>query len=381
MRRRSKLLEATAALMVITLAISFASAGSLKPKTVQEIDGLDHILSIRALQLGTVLWADDLTNESAWTLLNSANASGTKSVEGSLRLLAKFAAGTNDKAIQVYRDVNLSLDENPSISLQMDVSEGISYGVRFYGLFPNGTSFNAWNEASSLQHRTGIGVPENISANLPYETFLATGIPPPINSRIVRVLFYIEAGPSKSGEFSMTVSRITAYTFRLSASGSNDRTITGNFLEIMIELSHLPAGSSFYQAYMGFDIGGAADLHYVGYLTQGYSVLAQSFNYRTKITTSYEFMLLSPQQQLLSETPPLYLDSISFSIILAAQKGAITYFHLDSLALRYAAFPATSISASDLGSLQYMFLLYVDLLFAVPVGAVIVLYEIRKFDE
>jgi hypothetical protein len=138
---------------------------------------------------------------------------------------------------------------------------------------------------------------------------------------------------------------------------------------------------SFYQAYMGFDIKGSADLEYAGYLSQGYSILAQSFNYRTKALTPYEFMLLSPEQELVSGVPPNYLDFNSYSIILSAQSGSITYFHLDSLDLRYAAFNSTILSVSDLPFLQGMFLLYVALIFQIPIGGVIVLYEIRKSEE
>jgi hypothetical protein len=376
-----RILGAAVVVTVIILLISVALAGSLEPKTVQELDGLDRIQSVRALELGPMIWTDELRNESAWTVANSANASGTISAEGSLQLVAKFAQAASVRLVESYRDVNLSLDESPLLYLQVEVSRGINYGISFHGLFPNGTSFDTFGGSSYLQNRPGLGSPENISANLPYEAFLATGIPPPLNSRIVRVSFYMEAGPTESGEYSMSISRLAAYGRITSSYRFTGRQVTGSFLEILLDLRQPEDVMSFFQAYVGFDMKGSADLEYAGYITQGYSILAQSFNYRTKALTPYEFMLLSPEQELVSGVPPNYLDANSYSIILSAQKGSIIYFHLESLDLRYAAFNSATLSVSDLPFLQGMFLLYVALIFQVPIGAVIVLYEVRKSEE
>jgi hypothetical protein len=379
--KQARILGATAVVIVIVLLISVAFAGSLEPKTVQELDGLDRILSVRGLELGPMVWTDELRNESAWTIVNSANASGTISAEGSLQLVAKFAQAASVRLVESYRDVNLSLDDSPLLYLQVEVSRGINYGISFHGLFPNGTSFDTLGDMSYLQNRTGLGSLEDISANLPYEAFLATGIPPPLNSRIVRVSFYVEAGPTESGEYSMSISRLAAYGLITSSYRFTGRPVTGSFLEITLDLRQPDDIMSFYQAYMGFDLKGSADLEYTGYVTQGYSILAQSFKYRTKALTPYEFMLLSPEQEFVSGVPPNCLTTNSYSIILSAQKGSITYFHLDSLDLRYAAFNSATISVSDLPFLQGMFLLYVALIFQVPIGTVIVLYEIRKSEE
>jgi hypothetical protein len=380
--RHPRLLKASFALIILALVISFATAGTLEPKTVQEVNGLDRILSIRGLQLGPALWIDELRNESCWRIVNSEYASGALTADGSIKLEARFTQGMNSQEIELYRNVNLSLDESPSLFLDIEASKGLGYGLGFYGLFPNGTSFSTWNDGSYLQNRTGLGSPESISANLRYETFLAIGNQPPANSRIIRISFYMDdIGLNESGEFSLSISRIAAYGFILSYHEWSDKAITGNFLDIVIDLRQPDDAMSFYQAYAGFDIRGSANLEYVGYLTQGYSILAQSFDYRTKSITPYELMLLSPAQNLVSGAPPNYLDANSYSVILSAQRGFITYFHLDSLALRYAAFNSTGINPSDLPFVQGLFLLYIALVFQVPIGVVIVLYDLRKVEK
>ncbi len=108
--------------------------------------------------------------------------------------------------------MNFSLDQNPVMKISIAASVGIHYGVRISGMDASGNTFLAWSESSYLQHRKGLGEVENLTINAVVEADKVNGVFPAAGSSITGLLFYVEASPGQSGQFSLNVSRITVVT-------------------------------------------------------------------------------------------------------------------------------------------------------------------------
>ena len=146
-------------LLVLSLAMpAVFLRGTLPQNTATQIDGLAEFASMQGASLGPVTWSESFNNSSEWSV--PANPPNVLSISGSLKLSVTFPSTSKAQAISVHRNVNWSLTEIPIITIKARVSTGVSYGVRFFGVTANNTSFAAWREGSSLQHRPGLGTIE-----------------------------------------------------------------------------------------------------------------------------------------------------------------------------------------------------------------------------
>jgi len=368
--------------MAITLALLLTILvlvlpGTLPQKTTDQIDGSQHIASIETLSDAEQLWSDDFVNQSSWTTTPSDR--GSLYLNGSLNLEVSFVEKTTPQAVSIARVINLSLESNPLLAIQATVSRGISYGVRFFGISSTGSSFAAWHEGSGLQHRPGTGMIETVEANLALEVYLATGQLPSSGSKITRILFYLEATPGTNGEFSMKIMSLNAVSLRWATLDSMEA--TGNLRGITIGLEGLPANQSIFQIFLGLDISGTSDLKYTSYFTRGLLVEAQAFTYQTKVTTTYELVVLLPQR--VSGFPPFVpqIGSDS-SVIVAAEQGEITFFRLNSLTARYAPSPQTSNLDLDSDLVRFFLLdYYLMFVFGIPIVTVVLIVKAFKPEK
>ena len=370
--RRGSVLALTFTL-VLVLMISL-TAGSLRPKTEDQIDGLRHFRSMEVITGKQTIWSENWKSQSAWGESGPPGAISTIRVNGSLILSANFQPANATAIIQVYRNVNLSLDRDPSLDITLNVPTGVSYGISFLGHYPNGTLFNTETESSYLQNRQGLGGIERISANLIREVYVATGVPPPTTSKVTRIVFYLAATPSTSLGFSMKILDITAYSFQRFL--TDDQMTASTALGLMLNLDSLPSNETLFQLIAGFDISGSSDLAYTLYFVNGYSVVAQGGVYHSKILLTYEIAPLIPSR--VSSAPPFYTKNSLWSVVIVAQQGEITHFRLDTLALRYTLEKLPRVANLDPNFIRIVLDVYLLLLFVIPIDSVIILRWLSK---
>ncbi|HYY92632.1 MAG TPA: hypothetical protein VE955_11660, partial [Candidatus Dormibacteraeota bacterium] len=159
--------------------------------------------SLRGISLGPVIWSERFNNASTWTA--SGSGSGSLTVNKTVSLKIIFSSSTTSQAINVYHNVSISLDQDPILTVSLQVSPGVSYGVRFWGVTADHRSFAAWHEGSPLQHRPGLGVRETLSAGLLTEASIPNPTLSLAGARITGVGFYVEAVPLVTGTFSLFV--------------------------------------------------------------------------------------------------------------------------------------------------------------------------------
>lgn len=359
--------------VLITCALVIGLRGTAHQSTAYQTDSLQNATSLQGVSFGNVLWSDNFT-ETNWYLSAPNNTEATVQVNHSLYLNVTFTSQEYPQSIVAWSQLNISLDKNPVVITELAVTVGVHYGVRFSGITPDSANFDAWHEASKLQHRPGLGFSESVSTNLALETYMANGHPPIPGSRITRIWFYVEATPGTSGQFSMQVTSLRA--FSLDKTKSSSMEIMGNLEGVVIDLDLPPVTQSLFQAYVGFDIRGTPDLQYTPFFVSGGSVLAQGFTYVQNRLTTYEVAVLLPSLAL--GFPPFLSDRNSIVIIIGAKAGEINYFKLESLSFKFTSTPARTDGFVDPNVARLFIGYYVLFLFVTPVAAVILLTRVFK---
>jgi len=373
--RRNSVLALTFTVLALALLIS-STAGSLRPKTEDQIDGLSHFRSMEVITGKQTIWSEDWKNQSAWDESSSPGAISRMRVNGSLVLSANFSPANATGTVQVYRNLNLSLDRDPSLDITLTAPTGVTYGISFLGSYPNGTLFSTASGQSYLQKRQGLGGMEHVSANLIREVYVAVGASPPASSKVTRILFVLTATPSTSLGFSIKILDITAYSSHRLL--TDDWTTTVHALGLILNLDAPPSNETLFQLITGFDISGSSDLSYTLYFVNGYSVVAQGGVYRPKILLTYEIAPLRPG--LVSSAPPFYSKNSLWSVVIVAQEGEITRFRLDTLALRYTSQKLPSVENLDPNFIRIVLDVYLLLLFVIPIDSVIILRWLLKSE-
>ena len=348
--------------------------GTLPQSTASQID-ITQAVSLQGISPGPVIWSEGFNNASLWTL--SGSGSTVLQVNGSLSLNVLFPSRSTSQAVSVYHNISISLDQSPIVTARLQVSRGVSYGLRFWGVTVDNKPFTAWHEGSALQHRPGKGTPETILASLVTETSIPNPNLSLAGARITRMALYVEAGPLITGAFSLYVSSLRANSAQLTKSSSNE--VSGNFTALVADLGPTITTKTLYQVFVGLDIRGSSDLSYVPYLTVGAGVAAQGYTYVTKIATTYELALLSP---LLVNSSPLFSGSAhSSSLVVSAKTGMISFFHLDSISIRFFA-KQTAVGASlDPGIARNLVFYFFIFLFVIPVATVILVVRVFKDED
>jgi hypothetical protein len=323
-----------------------------------------------------IVWSEDWKNSSAWAESSSPGTISKATVNRSLILSVDFSPTNSTDIAEIYRNVSLNLDGDPSLDITLSVSAGANYGISFLGQYPNGTVFSTENDGSYLQNRQGLGGIEHISANLIREVYVAMGAPPPAPSKVTRIVFYLAATPSTSVGFSIKILDITAYSFQRLL--TDDWMTTTPALGLIINLDAPPSNETLFQLIAGFDISGSSDLSYTLYFVNEYSIVAQGAVYHSKILLTYEIVPLRPG--LVSSAPPFYSKNSLWSVVIVAQQGEITQFRLDTLALRYTLEKLPRVASLDPNFIRIVLDVYLLLLFVIPIDSVIILRWLLKSE-
>ena len=363
-----------AAVLVLPIVV-IGLRGTAPQTTAYQVNGLQTATSVQGVGLGLMLWSDNFTG-TIWHLSSSNASQPVFSQNGSLDLNGTFIEQTMAQAVTISRNLNLSLDQNPVILTQLVVSKGVHYGIRFSGVTPDGTSFDAWNENSPLQHRPGLARWENVSTNLRLQTYLTNHQIPVPGSRITHLWLYVEATAGTRGIYSMKISSIQAFPLVSTEFGLS--TVAGSFLGVEINLN-LPSGNqSIFQAYIDFNIQGSSTLKYTPFLMDRTIVLAQGFDYVQNSVTSYESAVLTPT--LVSDFPNFLPERDIKTMVIATSAGSISEFKLANLSFKYTSTPIKSAGYVDPTVAQLMIVYYLLFLFVTPVAAIILMLKVFKAE-
>lgn len=353
--------------------------GKSNQTTVLDVAGLNDLENSYYVRLNNTIWLDPLTSASQWHdgYSQPSMTAATLLANGALKLNETFGSKEYPQAVNLYRTVDFPLIQNPVLSISVEASVGIHYGIRITGEDNSGSPLQAWSESSYLQHRPGLGRPENFTLNAVVEAYKVNGVFPTAGSKITNLLFYIEASPGQSGQFSLNVYGITAVTpNRYSFNPANEFRDKNDGVILMLNLTNSLGYSDdqFAQGYVDYYISGTADLLYTVYYMHGPTVVGQGYDYSANGLTHASF-----SGGKVTNSPPFLTGGTSFSIILAPKSGSFLSFQLEGYSVRYLSqapvtTTPTNIDASTIVAFYFVFL------FVTPTAIVILVSRLFSHE-
>lgn len=352
---------------LVALGLTFGLRGAVPAQTIKVVDltsqSAPYGESDSAARTG---YTDNFTG---WFIGNQdqnfrTQVTGTGqglSIQGQFEIANKFTS------VSIFKQVNIDLASFPLLVVNLNASSRMSYGLRLYSQYQNGTTANIWWEGSPLDHRPGAGA-DVIRANMEYQSILSTG---QTFDKLYYLETYVEAAPNTSARFSLSISRLDFQSDKITPIMSN-----GEFRAIYVPMNPHSASSGSWnleKIHFGVKVTATAGTVLQMFLVQGsrvYSSLS-STDYVYSSLNSYNEFTFYPSQTL--RIFPEVLPVSGSSVIIVAETGSIQSVAVDSLDL---IFLPTSSSSSDLSPVTFAsyYTYLVSFLFLVPVPIALMVF-------
>ncbi len=347
------------ALVVIVLFASVATlamGGFLKPKTVEMVDASNLVSSVfgEPNSQTTIGYAE---NFSGWQSHKDAGAIASLSTStAGLEISGSFNNNSTATAVGVVKRANIDVSSYQILEIDLNVTQGVSYGLRFLGLDSNGTQYNLWSENSVLDHRHGAGY-EVIRMNMLRQAFLVSGRS---LTTVTQLSFYVESRPTIHQDFQ---AKITKLDFKremiVPLGGQND------YRALYVNLNSEPQGPSSWYLYnfqLGITLQATPNTAFTIQLVNGpiiYTTIESPSNVTYSPLTSTYNIVFYPQLSggLFSE---MLTQTNNESIVLV-----VNFFFL----------PQRSQSPDLPGQSGFYYVYLVFFLFLLPVGVAILIYQ------
>ncbi len=268
----------------------------------------------------------------------------------------------------IIKDVNVDITSFPVLEVNLVVSEGIHYGIRFFGLYPNSTMSKIWWEGSPLDHRPGVGR-EQLRVNMPRQVFLATGRGV---SQIVRLEIYVESGPNNPTTFTLELEDIQFSSYPLTTVIEHQR-----YRAIYIDMGteNINGPWSLYRIQLGVSLDAEPGTSFEFLLLKGYQL------YTTSVTPiSYKYSSFARDYDIAfypSESDGVFQEMLpksNVSMVMVALGGALNSVKLNYLDLIFLPSQDSNLNVS-VPSLGFYYVYLLFFLFLLPVGLAIIVYH------
>jgi hypothetical protein len=187
---------------IVGASLTLILGGQVHSDTIRIIDATSSLSKpYGELSSGSIIgYSDNFTN---WTL-SSSNAQ-VESSQGSLVISGVFQGVSRWTAVNLFKTASVNITAFPILNAEVNLTEGVNYGIRFFSQYANGTTYNVSWEGSPLDHRPGSGY-ESLRVNMQREALLATGHPV---TAITEMELYVEDPPNSPRSFKFTLSNLS----------------------------------------------------------------------------------------------------------------------------------------------------------------------------
>lgn len=355
---------------ILGSGLTLALRGEVNHDTIRIVDASSH---------ATPLYGETTSEQ---TVGYSENLSGWQTSPASQFVKSQVRVGQNKlilsgsiynvsspAAVDIFKNMQINITSFPILETELNVTKGVSYGIRFFGQYSNGTLFNIWWEGSPLDHRVGKGL-EDIRVNMLLQAFLATGRH--VDS-LTRLEIYIESRPNNPLDFALELHGLT-FSTNLFAPITADQSYRAVYIDLGTTISTNESWS-LYRIQLGVTVSADSNTIIDLHLIDGYTL------FNSQITpNSYEYSQLTPSYDIAyypHESEGIFgemLPKSSVSMVIVSTTGSLKNVRLDYLDLIY--LPSRenppSLAQSTVGLLYVYFLFF---LFLLPVGVALIVYH------
>ena len=362
-RRNLKKLEAIVVLTaIIGASITLAIGGSVRSDTIRVVNVSSSTSSpYGELNSSSVQGYDD--NYSQWFASPGAKVNATQK---SLVVAGVFEKVSTWTSVSLFKSANINITSYPILALNVNLTSGVRYGIRFYAQYPNSTEYNVWWEGSPLDHRPGIGY-ESLRVNMQREAILATGHDEEI---INKIELYVEDPPDSPTGFQFSLSKLSFEGYSLEPASGN------KYRAIYFDLKNNPHENiSWYlnKIIFGVTVQASQGSVFSIYFFDGpllYASTTTTNEVYNPLTSFFEYTFYpNLQPQVFPELLPIVNSSVVF---------VVTSGTIQSVTMNFASFEllpsATSPSLSQ-QSLGLYFVYFIFFLFLLPLGIAILVFR------
>ncbi len=297
---------------------------------------LPGIQAVNATQYLLPLYGEDhsasllsIGNYTKWSLnpSPSTQAALTPSTN-KLTLDGTFPASSNPSAVSISRSFVANISQYPILYVQMNVSKGVSYGIRFDTQNPDGSFTAIWRDTDALNHRQGTGQRENVQVNMIQVINANTN--KSIDS-LSRVTVYVERVPGVNPtDFSLQLASFEFLNYKLEPAQSR-----GLYHALYLTLNSTASTSSL-STLQSIRVEGRLEASpnaaYVLYLIDR-SVVYRAGTYTYDASTTDQVYVVSSRERLNS-----FPDNLPMgvrSVVIVSASGTLYQFNVKSMTLNY----------------------------------------------
>ena len=361
-RKNLRRLETIAIIVAIVgSAMTLALGGSVKSDTIRIVDASSAVSSVYGeLNFGSVGYKD---NYSGWVPSQNAQV---RTANGSLSVSGAFQSTPTWTAVSLFKTTIINITNCPILNINVNLTTGTRYGLRFYAQYPNGTEYDVWWEGSPLDHRPGVGY-ESLRVNMQRESYLATGHRVDI---INKMELYVEDPPYSPQSFQFTLSKLSLEDDFLEPVSNNQ------YQAIYLDLKEAPrenASWTLNKIIYGVTLQATQGSTFSVYYFDGPAL----FTSTTAMEQSYNSLIPMSQITFYPNIQPLVFPELlpqsNVSIAFVATSGT-----LEGVTLQYAKFEFLPITISpDLTQSQVglYYVYFIFFLFLLPVGIALLVFR------
>jgi len=319
-------LEALLIVLVFTtpiVAISFPSVilPGIHSMNATSLQTPTYAESSRATILGENNWTQ-------WKLNPTQSPVSLNESTGELVLTGEFPASSVSSAFSISRSLVANLTTYPIMYMSIRVSQGASYGIRFYTSSTRGSVVSLWADTDALNHRPGIGQSENVQVNMVQLTELNTG---KVFGSVNSVSLYVERGASsRPTNFSLQLAKFEFLDYPFIPAHS-----PGSYHAIYIGLSQLQQNPTLTlrSVQLRGHLNASKGAVFVPYFIQGLSVYPGLVNtiISAPIDVSTTITISVTNGKLFSDNLP----TEATALVIIAASGTLTQLVVENISLNY----------------------------------------------
>lgn len=366
-------------ILIIGVVLTFGLAGSVPAQNLQVVNGQQYLSNIYGESTNaTVGYHSSAT--STWNISAGPSASSAQlSAPATVNFSGFFEPSSTASSAQISRKLSVNVAEYPILYIQIKVTQGVGYGIRFYTSH-DGNVVPIWNNSDFLNHRIGTGSVENIQANIQNlaEQNIGTTV-----QNITQIQIYVERHPmNTTTAFSLVLENLEFLSYKL-VPYQNDT----SYHSVYLTFNQLPTdGNSSWtlnKIDLGLQISASPGTSYEIYQLNGSSALSGTTYQYSPTIASYDYSLYPKGTSV--AFPQALPPSGQYTIAVVALRGTLSNITVQSVTFVFT--PAsngtspTAIAtmASSEGSFWYVYLIL--FLFIAPLTVATFLYYSYRKEE
>jgi len=366
-------------LVLIGVLLTIGLSGAVPPQNLQEVNGQQYLSHFYAESATASVGYRDIV-PTPWSLTNSSSTSSTQlSSPNIINFSGSFQPSSTPSTVQILRKLSVNVKNYPILFLQVDVTQGVGYGIRFFTSHGK-TTVPLWNNSDILNHRVGTGQFENIQVNMEdlAEQNIGTSV-----QNVTQIQVYVERHAlNATTPFSLVLQDMQFLNYKV-VPFENGQT----YHSVYLTFDHLPtAGNSSWalnKIDLGLQISAPPGTAYEIYQLNGTVALPGNLYHYSSTIASYDYSLYP------KGAPIVFPDSLppshGYTIAIVAQTGSLSNVTVQSVnfvftPVQNSSSPAvTAATVSSQGSFWYGYLIF--FLFVAPLCMAFFLYNRYRKDE